>query len=507
MLSIIVGYKTIICDISHIPLLVRLTRMIDFLLTDKNDTLHGMSTTVKTRFAPSPTGFMHVGNLRSGLFAWLIARNAGGEFHLRLEDTDKAREVEGSAEHIQETLKWLGLNVDGPVTKQSDRLAIYKDYAQKLIDKGLAYADPYTTAEIDVFREQAKQEKRPFLYRHHRPQDPPRWDGSQPLRLKTPEIKAYHWHDEVWGDMSAGPEALDDFILIKSDGYPTYNFAHIVDDYEMGFTHIVRGEEYLASVPRYLSLYESLEIAPPIFVTLPHILGKDGNKKMSKREGAKDALAYRDDGVLPAAFINFLASMGWNDGTDQEIFSIDEIIKKFSLARIQKSGARFDEDRLTWMNGQHIRKLSVEELNAQIADSFWPPSADNHDTTYKLLVLGAVQERLKYFSELPILTSFFFETPSINKNDLLEGIEPMRARTLLQTSLNSLVECSFEPSDIEHVLQDLLTKLDSKPGELFKLLRNAVTGAKFTPPIQETIAVLGRNRVESRLKYALELLA
>ena len=448
---------------------------------------------------------MHVGNLRSGLYAWLIARHYGGEFHLRLEDTDKVREVEGSAEHIQETLQWLGLNLDGPVTKQSDRLDVYKSYAQKLIDKGLAYGDPYTPEQIDEFRELAKAEKRPFLYRHHRPDELTPWDGTQPLRLKTPEIKAMKWHDEVWGDLSAGPDALDDFILIKSDGYPTYNFAHIVDDFEMGFTHIVRGEEFLASVPRFLSLYEALEITPPKFVTLPHILGKDGNKKMSKREGAKDALSYRDDGYLPEAFINFLASMGWNDGSEQEIFSTKEIIEKFDVARIQKSGARFDTDRLDWVNGHHIRKLAIDDLYDQINDHFWPNAAHDHDETYKKAVLSVVQERLKFFSELPELTSFFFETPVLQLDTLLEGIDQERAKELLSNAQAALEQVDYTADTINELLQSLLTQLDSKPGELFRLLRNAVTGAKFTPPIQDTIATLGKERVLHRLASALEL--
>ncbi|HTJ73725.1 MAG TPA: glutamate--tRNA ligase family protein, partial [Verrucomicrobiae bacterium] len=201
-------------------------------------------TTVRTRFAPSPTGFLHVGNIRTGLFAYLVARHAGGQFILRLEDTDKKREVEGSADHLLKCLEVLGIQYDegigiggqyGPY-KQSDRLEIYKAWAQKLIDAGRAYADPYTPEELQAFRDEAKANKQPFLYRNHRPENPPVWDGTRPLRLKS-EPKAYTWHDEVMGDLSTGPEVIDDIILIKSDGYPTYNFAHIVDDAEMKVTH------------------------------------------------------------------------------------------------------------------------------------------------------------------------------------------------------------------------------------------------------------------------------
>ncbi|HMA77703.1 MAG TPA: glutamate--tRNA ligase family protein, partial [Candidatus Paceibacterota bacterium] len=251
---------------------------------------------IVTRFAPSPTGFMHIGGVRTALFAYLYARKHNGTFILRIEDTDKNREVEGSIAHIQESLAWLeidwayGPDKPGPFGSclQSDRLDIYKRYAKQLIAKGLAYPDPYTPEAVAVFREQAEAEKQPFLFRNHRPTEIGEWNGTQPLRFKVPEIKRMHWHDEVRGDLSAGEEMLDDFIIIKADGYPTYNFAHIVDDVEMGVTHVMRGEEFLASMPKFLSLYEALEIPLPKFVTLPPIMGPDGKKKLSKRDGAKD---------------------------------------------------------------------------------------------------------------------------------------------------------------------------------------------------------------------------
>jgi hypothetical protein len=223
--------------------------------------------TIRTRFAPSPTGFLHVGGIRTALFAYLVARQAGGAFVLRLEDTDQKREVPGSREHLIASLKSLGLNYDegpdvggayGPYV-QSERLYIYKRWAEKLIDAGRAYADPYTPEEIQAFRDQAQAEKRAFLYRNHRPESPPKWDGMQPLRFKS-EPKAYKWHDEVMGDLSTGPEVIDDIILIKSDGYPTYNFAHIVDDAEMQISHVIRGQEFISSMPNYLNLYEALGI-------------------------------------------------------------------------------------------------------------------------------------------------------------------------------------------------------------------------------------------------------
>src|SRR5690606_26425038 len=360
-----------------------------------------MSQPVRTRFAPSPTGYIHIGNIRAALFPWLLAKQTKGDFILRIEDTDQARFVEGATDLILDALEWLGLEWDegprvggahGPYF-QSERKEIYKKWAQKLIDKGLAYADPYTPEEVQSFRETAKALKKPFLYRDHRPENPPAWDGSQPLRFKVTDIKAYKWHDPVMGELSAGAEVLDDFILLKADGLPTYNFAHIIDDYEMGVTHVIRGLEYISSIPRYLSLYDALGITPPVLACLPHIMAPDGKKKLGKRDGAKSVTDYRTDGILPETMLNFLATMGWNDGTEQEIFSRDELIEKSSLDRVQRSGARFDEKRLTWMNGQWIRQLSLDDLYSRVND-FWPESATNADDTYKHQVLAIIQDRL-----------------------------------------------------------------------------------------------------------------
>jgi glutamyl/glutaminyl-tRNA synthetase len=228
-----------------------------------------------------------------------------------------------------ESLKWLGLNWDegpdigGPHEPyiQSSRLALYNEYAQKLIAKGFAYPDARTPEELDVLRKQAEVEKRPFLAREHRPETVGEWDGTQSLRFRVPQIKRYEWDDLVRGHLSAGEEALDDFILIKSDGYPTYNFAHIVDDIEMGITHVMRGEEYVSSTPKYLSLYEALGVESPALAHLPHILGEAGTKKLGKRDGAKDILDYRAEGYLPEAMMNFLALLGWHPESGSEILS------------------------------------------------------------------------------------------------------------------------------------------------------------------------------------------
>ncbi len=330
---------------------------------------------VVTRFAPSPTGYMHIGGVRTALYAWAYARKHDGIFILRIEDTDKEREVEGSIGHIIESLKWIGISWDegvdigGPNAPyiQSQRLDSYKKYAKILIDKGLAYADPYTLEELDSFRKKSEEEKKPFLYRNYRPKNPPVWDGSMPLRLKIVDIKRTEWTDLARGQLSAGPEALDDFVLIKSDGYPTYNFAHIIDDLEMGVTHIMRADEFISSIPKFLALYDALNIERPEFVTLPPIMGLGGNKKLGKRDGAKDILEYRDEGYLPEAMMNFLALIGWNPGTEQEVFTESEFINAFDISHIQKSGGQYNEEKLDWLNREHLKRLSYEEQEEYVS--------------------------------------------------------------------------------------------------------------------------------------------
>lgn len=472
----------------------------------------------RTRFAPSPTGFMHVGSVRTALFAWLLAKQTGGQFILRLEDTDKSREVEGSAEHIMKSLKWLGIEWDegidigGPYApyKQSDRLDSYKKWAEKLIESGRAYADPYTPEEVEVFRKESQNAKKPFLYRDYRPKNPPSWDGTQPLRFLS-DPKAYQWEDAVMGKLSAGDVAVDDYVLIKSDGYPTYNFAHIVDDAEMQVTHVIRSQEFVSSTPRFLNLYEALQIEKPVLATLPFVMAMDGKKKLGKRDGAKDVLDYAKEGVLPEAMINFLASLGWNDGTEQEIFTVDELIKKFSLDRVQKSPARFDEKRLWWMNGMHIRKMNSDDLSKKVEDR-WPSESNNFSEAYKNKVLLLVQERLKKLDEIDELTGFFFKDPIVNENlinTILSETKLTRenAKSMLESSLENINQTTvFSHEELHDQFYKLAETLSSKPGELFKLIRISVVGGINAPGLFETMAVLGKDTVSKRLMSVIQVL-
>lgn len=471
-----------------------------------------MSLSVKTRFAPSPTGFLHVGGMRTALFAWLVARQNKGEFVLRVEDTDQKRVVVGADRHIIECLEWLGLSPAEDPVYQSDRVknGIYKKWAQKLIDSGRAYSDPYSAEEVQKFRDEAIKNRRPFLYRNHRPKNPPAWDGKTPLRFKS-DPKKYITNDVVMGRLETGPEVIDDFILIKSDGFPTYNFAHVVDDIEMGITHVIRGQEFLSSLPNYRNLYEALGEEPPLFATAPHILNEQGNKKLSKRDGAKDVLEYRDQGILPEAMINFLATLGWNDGTKQEIFTADELIKKFDLSRVQKGGAHFDERQLIWLNGSHIRKIGLDELYKQV-EHYWPSDAKNYDAVYKKLVLSLVQQRLKYFAELPELTEFFFRDLPVDKSLLkkhkqLKNIDNTQLKDWLELAKEELSGLSSEQwneATIQKILNGLIKATKLKPVVLFSLIRIAVTQSPASPGLAETIAVLGKETVITRLQATID---
>lgn len=381
---------------------------------------------IVTRFAPSPTGFMHVGSVRTALYAWAYARKNNGTFILRIEDTDKAREVEGSIEHIIASLKWVGITWDegpdiggpnAPYT-QSERLDSYQKYAQMLYDKGLAYADPFTEEEVESFRVQAELEKRPFLYRDHRPENPPVWDKTQPLRFKVTDVKSYHWTDLVRGELKAGAEALDDFILIKGDGYPTYNFAHIIDDLEMGVTHIMRGDEFISSTPRFLSLYDALEIKRPEFVMLPPIMGPDGKKKLGKRDGAKDVLDYSKDGYLPSAMINFLAFIGWSPKDEKEILTPDEFIELFDISQIHISGGKFNEEKLNWINREHLKLLSARDQEEYVK-KFIPESIKNlanYSDDVLIKITPLIMERINNGLDIEAMgncgeLTYFFDEP------------------------------------------------------------------------------------------------
>lgn len=473
-----------------------------------------MEKKIVTRFAPSPTGFMHVGGVRTALYAWAWARKNNGTFILRIEDTDKAREVEGSIPHIIESLKWLGITWDegvdigGPNAPylQSERLSSYKKYAQVLIDKGHAYADPYSEAEVAAFRAKAETEKRAFLYRDHRPASTAPWDGTTPLRFKVPEIKSYTWTDAVRGELSAGEEALDDFVLIKSDGYPTYNFAHIIDDLEMGVTHIMRADEFIASTPKFLSLYDALGITPPVLVTLPPILAPEGNKKLGKRDGAKDILEYKKEGYLPEAMVNFLAFLGWNPGGEIEIMTPEEIVEAFTIERIHKSGAMLNEEKLLWMNKEHMKKKdAITQLEAI------KPYMSGYGDELLTRLLPTIIDRINTYGELASIEEsefrFFITRPQTETERVLfKDDEPHVALRHLGKVKELLETADFSsPETIKAVIMPY-AETEGK-GNVLWPLRMSLSGQEKSVDPFTICYVLGKEEVFARIDAACHTLS
>jgi len=476
---------------------------------------------VVTRFAPSPTGFVHIGGLRTALFAWLLAKKYGGTFILRIEDTDKAREVEGSIDHIQESLKWLGIEADygpgkpGPFGSciQSERLDTYKEWANKLIAKGLAYPDPYTAEEVEAFRQKAQDEKRPFLFRDHRPETFSTWDGTTALRFKVPEIKRYEWTDEVRGELTAGPEALDDIVIIKADGYPVYAFAHIIDDYNMGVTHVLRADEWIASTPRFLSLYDALEIPRPKLATLPPILRSDKTKKLGKRDGAKDVLDYKKEGYLPEAMMNYLAFIGWNPGTEQELFSRDELIEAFTLDRIQKAGGTANEEKLDWINREYIKKMDQSTFWTN-AETFVPNWVYIIDTEYTMLtkIEGLLRDRIEKFADVKDLFEtgefdYFFKEPEFEPSmmvwkalkDTPDGLEVTKGYLAKVVEiLEPLSEESWNYDGIKAALMPYAEEIGK--GNVLWPMRVALSGRDKSPDPFELASILGKETTLKRIK-------
>lgn len=471
-----------------------------------------MAKAVRVRFAPSPTGSLHLGSIRSALFNWLWAQKNQGSFILRIEDTDRERLVPEAAAQISASLKWLGLEwgegmgkggESGPYI-QSERLVLYRQHAEQLVARGQLYPCWCSPERLGELRQAAQKAQHPFKYDRHCLTHP--GDPNQPhvLRFKVPGQQTITWMDAVKGKLEFASSDLDDWVAIKSDGYPTYNYANVIDDHLMRISQVIRGEEFVSSTPKHLLLYQAYGWTPPQFAHVPPVLGPD-KVKLSKRHGAKAVLEYRDLGFLPEAVINYLALLGWNegDGTTQELYSVAELVEKFSLERIQKSPAVFDAARLEWMNGHYLRQLPPAEL-AKRAEAFWPAEAQGALAAYRHQVLALLQERLKYFAELPELSQFFFTAPPATEVKRLLT-EPDSAK-YLRFALQTVQELpQFDLAHLEGALAASVIKreLGVSRQPVFATLRIALSGRTEAPGLPQTMAVLGQERVVERLKQAL----
>ncbi len=481
-----------------------------------------MSNKVRTRFAPSPTGYMHVGNLRTALYAYLIAKHEGGDFILRIEDTDQERQVEGALQIIYNTLKATNLihdegpDIGGPVGPyiQSERTGIYRSYAEMLIEKGEAYYCFCTKERLDLLRSNAEALKRPFRYDKHcmnlsKEEVANKLAEGVPyvIRQKNPVEGTTSFADEIYGVITVDNSELDDMILIKSDGFPTYNFANVVDDHLMGITHVVRGSEYLSSSPKYNRLYEAFGWEVPVYVHCPPIM-KDATHKLSKRHG--DA-SYEDlvaQGYLKDAVLNFIALLGWHPGTDTEIFSLQELINTFDYRHISKSPAIFDDVKLRWMNSEYIKRMSLEEFH-ELALPFYRKAITKDLDFRKISEL--LHTRTEMLNEIPESIDFFEELPEYSKDLYVHK----KMKTNYENSLitlqkilplfEALEDWSFEP--IKETCMKLVEEMGVKNGIVLWPIRTALSGKQFTPGGAFEIAeILGKEEALKRIEAGIKVL-
>ncbi|PIZ81493.1 MAG: glutamate--tRNA ligase [Parcubacteria group bacterium CG_4_10_14_0_2_um_filter_41_6] len=471
-------------------------------------------TQIKTRFAPSPTGAPHVGNIRTALFEWLFARANKGAFLLRVEDTDQSRAIEGSVEQILKALDWLGIDIDEGVIAhdkdkgsekpyfQSKRLDIYREHAQKLLDKGHAF---YCFCSEERLREMREDQQKAKL--------PPKYDGfclelskdevdeklkngeKYVIRMKIPEDGATSFQDAIKGHLVIQNKTIDCQVLIKSDKFPTYHLASVVDDHLMEITHVIRADEWLSSTPKHVLLYKYFGWDEPIWVHLPIILGTD-KSKLSKRHGAVSVMEYREQGYLPEAMINFLALLGWNPKTDQEILSVDEIIAQFDIKKINKNNPIFDVTKLNWMNNQYIQKKSVDEL-ACLIDSVH----DRNDIIFKKAI-ALVQDRLEKLSDFDDLTLFLWKLPEYSADILVpKELDKPKTKRMLEIALGKIEkEDQFNEKDLRETFLEYCEHEKLKRGDFLWPLRVAITGMKNSPEVFAVMDILGKDESTERVK-------
>jgi glutamyl-tRNA synthetase len=451
---------------------------------------------VRVRIAPSPTGFAHLGTASTALYNVLFARASGGTFVLRIDDTDVERNRPEYEAVIFESLHWLGLDWDegpdkgGPDApyRQSERLDIYKKDAARLLAEGKAYRCFCTPAELDAERKQAQAEKRPYKYSRRCLIDPPKDRTEFTVRFKVPggEVK---FTDMIRGEMTFDSGLIGDFILVKSDGYPTYQFASPVDDATMKISHVIRGEEHLSNTPYQLMIVDALGYDRPVaYAHMPLILAKDGTKLSKRKHPESNLVLYREKGYLPEALINYLALLGWNPGTSQEIFSFDELVGLFSFDRVQHAGARFDWEKLNWINGEYIRALDDEELARRLQ-----PFLPQLDGATIRRAVPALKTRLPNLAAAADLLEYLWTDPPPPTLET-EAVERIRA------AIEVLKDVPWDPTSIHEALMGVVERSGAGPNKTFMPIRLAVTGKKISPPIDYTLALLPRDVAMSRLQ-------
>jgi glutamyl-tRNA synthetase len=486
-----------------------------------------MTAPVRVRFAPSPTGKIHAGNIHTAVFDYLLARHTGGTFILRIEDTDTTRKEEGAVELMMEAMKWLGLDWDegpdiggpyGPYI-QSQRLPLYKEAAEKLVTQGNAYYCYCSPERLENMRKEQAAQKlstgydracRNLTREQCRAKEA---EGIKPvIRFKVPDEGQTKFHDVIYGDVVFENKTLDDFVMLKSDGYPTYHLASVVDDHAMKITHVIRGEEWISSTPRHLLMYQAFGYTPPEYAHMSLIVAAN-RAKLSKRRGAISMLEYREMGYLPEALFNFLVLMGWSLDDKTEIMTRRQMIENFSIERMGKTPAAFNEEKLDWMNGVYIRNLSVEELTNRVLpfmEKDLPPEVNRPlDVNYIRQIVPLMQPRINTLKDAATYAEFFFIGKlEYDTAKLIAGkMTPEAALAALKTAEEKLSSLeSFRRDLLEDMLRHLADELGIKAGQLFNILRVATTARDAAPPLFETMEVLGKERCLNRIKVAISKL-
>lgn len=477
---------------------------------------HDEKKAVITRFSPSPTGYLHIGGLRTALFAYLFARKNQGKFYLRIEDTDQKRKVEGSVESLIKILQYFGLNWDNEkIMIQSERLPIYKKFANQLVQEGKAYYCFCTEQRLEDLKKIQAQKKLPPMYDGKcRDLDlasaQKQVDAGVPyvIRFKMPKTGLTEFNDLIRGKVSFDNKILDDQIIVKSDGYPTYHLASVVDDHEMEITHVIRGEEWLPSTPKHILMYQAFGWQPPEFAHLPLNLNPD-KSKLSKRQGDVAVEDFLKKGFLKDALLNFVLLLGWNPGTDQEIFSLTEMINIFSLERINKSGSVFDVRKLEWLNGEYIRLKSEDEF-AELCLPYLKEAGIQAEPTYIKKAVATEQKRIKILSEITPATEFFFSEPNYDPDLLiwkkLNHKETINNLKNLVSRFEQIHEAQWQDQTLEAEIKDFIEANNYGMGDMLWPMRVALSGRKASPGPFEIAIVLGKEKTIGRLKKAIELL-
>ncbi len=461
---------------------------------------------VRTRFAPSPTGFLHIGGARTALYCWLESRRRGGEFILRIEDTDRERSTDAAVQAILDAMRWLDLEADEGPFYQTQRLDRYKQVADELVAAGNAYYAYESKQEIETMREVAMAAgEKPRYNRHYRDlNEAYREDPNRVIRFRNPDGGSVVFEDKVKGRIEVANSELDDLVIFRSDGWPTYNFAVVVDDIDMGITEVIRGDDHVNNTPRQINIYQALGAKVPAFAHLPMILDKEG-KKLSKRTNSVSVMEYRADGFLPHAILNYLVRLGWSHG-DQEIFSRAEMISLFDIADVNKAAARFDTEKLAWLNQHYLKTDDPESLVAEFEWHLQRAGIDVGQGPAPVEVIVALRERVHTLKEMAERAKIWYG-PILEWDEkaVAKHLKNASAPNVLEAAKVLLAECEWQPAPIHQVIEQLSAQLELGMGKVAQPLRVAMTGTQVSPSIEDTIYLTGRDEALRRVDAALVL--